>query len=177
MDILSTYVPVALLLGGILVAALAIFLKDRNTADGTQAETESFSSTEEAQSVKHTEEYVTGKVKWFSKEKGYGFITDSKGQDYYFHVKNVKGSELPMDGAGVEFIARTGHKGLAASEVSITEQGKKQYRGFMDVPDNELADKYLRVHVIARLKWALFIIPIMFLIMLLDGSFRRFFLH
>lgn len=34
-----------------------------------------------------------GTVKWFSAEKGYGFVTDTEGVDYFVHF-----SEIRMDG-------------------------------------------------------------------------------
>lgn len=30
-----------------------------------------------------------GKVKWYNRKKGYGFIVGEDGVDYYFHVSNV----------------------------------------------------------------------------------------
>lgn len=33
---------------------------------------------------------VEGKVKWFSQEKGYGFLTDYENIDYYFHKDQVE---------------------------------------------------------------------------------------
>lgn len=35
----------------------------------------------------------TGTVKWFSAKRGYGFITDEEGVDYFLHF-----SEIQMDG-------------------------------------------------------------------------------
>ncbi|WP_416376258.1 cold-shock protein [Vibrio diabolicus] len=29
-------------------------------------------------------------MKWFSQDKGYGFITSDDGQDHYFNVRSVK---------------------------------------------------------------------------------------
>lgn len=59
-----------------------------------------------------------GVVKWFSVEKGYGFIT-CEGTDYYFNVKEISGSELPGSGDKVVFEVAAGKKGDAAAKVMI----------------------------------------------------------
>jgi hypothetical protein len=33
---------------------------------------------------------MRGKVKWFSREKGYGFITDEQARDHYYSVQDVR---------------------------------------------------------------------------------------
>ena len=37
---------------------------------------------------------VTGIVKWFSPDKGYGFITQDGGSDVFVHANDVKRSEV-----------------------------------------------------------------------------------
>jgi len=63
-----------------------------------------------------------GKVKWFSQEKGYGFITSDLGEDHYFNVQAIKGAELPSNGDSVSFESKTGNKGKRAISVSITSK-------------------------------------------------------
>jgi len=60
-----------------------------------------------------------GTVKWFSNEKGYGFIEREDGEDLFVHF-----SEITMDGyrtlnqgQQVEFEITQGDKGLQASQV------------------------------------------------------------
>jgi len=62
---------------------------------------------------------MQGRVKWFSNEKGYGFITSDDGTDHYFNVKSVNGSELPREGDIVKFDSKQGNKGFRAEDVSI----------------------------------------------------------
>ncbi len=63
---------------------------------------------------------MKGIVKWFSYEKGYGYITSDKGEDHYFNVQDVNGAELPAKGDSVSFESKSGNKGPRASEVTIT---------------------------------------------------------
>ncbi len=63
---------------------------------------------------------MKGLVKWFSNEKGYGFITSDSGKDHYFNVRSVVGAELPTNGDAVEFESKIGNKGPIAVTVKIT---------------------------------------------------------
>jgi len=65
---------------------------------------------------------VEGKVKWFSVDKGYGFITGSDGVDRYFTVQDVIGADLPANGDVVRFEEKTGKKGPRAINITITER-------------------------------------------------------
>lgn len=60
----------------------------------------------------------TGTVKFFNASKGFGFITSSKGTDYFIHVSALNGITL-NDGDKVEFEFRQGKKGLEAYNVSL----------------------------------------------------------
>ena len=59
-----------------------------------------------------------GTVKFFNGLKGYGFITDNKGKDYFVHSSALNGSIL-SEGTQVEFETRQGQKGLEAVNVIV----------------------------------------------------------
>jgi cold shock protein len=62
----------------------------------------------------------TGTVKWFSDEKGFGFITpDDQSKDLFVHHSGIAGDgykSLP-EGAKVEYEAQVGPKGPNAGNV------------------------------------------------------------
>ncbi|MTD43992.1 cold-shock protein [Conexibacter sp. W3-3-2] len=63
---------------------------------------------------------ATGTVKWFSDEKGFGFITpDDSGKDLFVHHKQIQGSGFRTlaEGAKVSYDAEAGPKGPAAANV------------------------------------------------------------
>ena len=63
----------------------------------------------------------TGTVKWFSDDKGFGFITpDQGGKDLFAHHSEIKGADgfrSLAEGAKVEFESKQGPKGLQASNI------------------------------------------------------------
>jgi CspA family cold shock protein len=65
---------------------------------------------------------ATGTVKWFSDDKGYGFITpDDGGRDLFVHYSGVAGDgfkSLP-EGAKVTYEEEAGDKGPKAVDVAI----------------------------------------------------------
>lgn len=60
-----------------------------------------------------------GKIKWFSNQKGYGFITPESGKDVFVHHSAVQGEGYKSleEGQEVEFEIEQGPKGEQAKNV------------------------------------------------------------
>ena len=61
-----------------------------------------------------------GTVKWFNPEKGFGFITQTGGEDVFVHFKAINGDGYKTlnEGDAVQFEVEQGPKGLQAANVS-----------------------------------------------------------
>ena len=63
----------------------------------------------------------TGTVKWFSDDKGFGFITPADGsKDLFAHhseIQNGGGFRTLAEGAKVQFEVKEGPKGLQAASI------------------------------------------------------------
>jgi CspA family cold shock protein len=64
---------------------------------------------------------VTGTVKWFNTEKGFGFIKQESGEDLFVHFSAIQsdGFKTLEEGQAVEFEVVEGPKGLQAEKVRL----------------------------------------------------------
>ncbi|MDK2823854.1 MAG: cold shock protein [Clostridia bacterium] len=62
---------------------------------------------------------MTGKVKWFNAEKGFGFIETSQGGDVFVHFSAIQsqGFKTLEEGQTVEFDIVEGNRGPQAANV------------------------------------------------------------
>lgn len=62
---------------------------------------------------------MTGKVKWFNAEKGYGFIERENGGDVFVHFSAIQaeGFKTLEEGQAVEFDVVEGNRGEQAANV------------------------------------------------------------
>jgi CspA family cold shock protein len=70
--------------------------------------------------VEGVEIKLIGRVKWYSREKGYGFVTTASNQDIFFHRANIVDRRLRLrEDDRVEFQVRQTKKGPEAFNVSL----------------------------------------------------------
>ncbi|UVH53335.1 cold-shock protein [Pseudomonas sp. CBSPBW29] len=64
---------------------------------------------------------VTGTVKWFNTEKGFGFIKQESGEDLFVHFSAIQsdGFKTLEEGQAVEFEVVQGPEGLQAEKVRL----------------------------------------------------------
>ena len=64
-------------------------------------------------------ERVTGTVKWFNNDKGYGFISREGAKDVFVHHSSIEGEGFHSltEGQQVEFEVEEGPKGPQAARV------------------------------------------------------------
>ncbi|KIO35239.1 MULTISPECIES: cold-shock protein [unclassified Shewanella] len=64
---------------------------------------------------------VTGVVKWFNSDKGFGFIEQESGPDVFVHFRaiNADGFKTLDEGQKVQFTVTQGQKGPQAENVTV----------------------------------------------------------
>lgn len=67
---------------------------------------------------------ITGKVKWFNAEKGYGFIIGEDGKDIFVHFStiNVDGYKTLEEGQTVTYELKDSDRGKQATNVTPVKE-------------------------------------------------------
>ena len=62
---------------------------------------------------------MTGTVKWFNEEKGFGFILGEDGKDYFLHFSNIEkqGFKTVLEGERVSFEVENSDRGPQATRI------------------------------------------------------------
>jgi len=67
---------------------------------------------------------MNGKVKFFNKMKGFGFITGDDGKDYFVHQSDVAEGVLLRENDSVSFEPAQSDRGMKAERVNLAEEGE-----------------------------------------------------
>jgi len=62
-----------------------------------------------------------GKIKWFNKTKGFGFIAGDDGVDYFMHHSQVPEDTIPKEEQRVSFEITDTEKGKQAQNVTMLD--------------------------------------------------------
>ena len=68
---------------------------------------------------------MEGKVKFFNRVKGFGFITGDDGKDYFVHYSGLKQGTFIRDGDIVSFDSGDGERGPKAENVVLLKKASE----------------------------------------------------
>ena len=82
-------------------------------------------------------ERITGTVKWFSNEKGYGFIQREQGNDVFVHYSAIQGEGFKTlsEGQRVEFTVESSTRGPQAAFVMPLDAPQQTFQSSWRQPD------------------------------------------
>ena len=87
---------------------------------------------------------VTGKVKWFDVKKGYGYLTDGNGNDFFAHFSGITEGRTFIglrDGDEVTFDVVDGKKGKQAADIKMVHRNGKYHAEKSEVTTEEVVEE------------------------------------
>jgi len=81
---------------------------------------------EQSLRVKMVQKVIEGTVKWFSRDKGYGFIAGDDGHEYFVHSSALAPGTVIRDNDKVSFEPAEGEKGKQAKNVKLLQKGSEK---------------------------------------------------
>jgi CspA family cold shock protein len=68
---------------------------------------------------------MEGKVKWYNRKKGYGFVEGEDGVEYFVHYTALKETKFIRDNDKVSFDPADTEKGKQAQNVVLLQKGSE----------------------------------------------------
>ena len=68
---------------------------------------------------------MEGSVKWFNRQKGYGFLAGDDGQEYFVHHTALERGTFIRDNDKVSFEPDKGERGPVAKNVKLLQKGSE----------------------------------------------------
>lgn len=96
---------------------------------------------------------ISGTVKRFNDAKGFGFIQDREGTDYFFHISNVKDAAEIKCGMNAEFIAIAGKKGPEAIQIVLTKNQNDHEAKFILIGDKRIMLRKIKTYRFEQLEF------------------------
>ena len=62
---------------------------------------------------------LKGIVKKYDRDKGWGFIESEDGEDYFFHISNLRSGQRVENDSRVKFDSSEGQRGPEAENITI----------------------------------------------------------
>jgi CspA family cold shock protein len=69
---------------------------------------------------------MQGTVKWFNRQKGYGFIQGEDGQEYFVHASAIAQGTFIRDNDLVEFEPAESERGKQAQNITLIQKGSER---------------------------------------------------